>query len=558
MFDHALSQYAPSRIERFGVRLHGLVHYYTDQPIQNINSARKRDIKVVTNGGKTFYPFENDQTNYSFFYIEGTPIGKTVLYQHPLAVMEQENGETGEDWSGYALINNLIPVYITGMKGPQYNGYPVTLDDQAMAVYANGAKALSFLLEWPSGSGLPDEVDVNKTGEPIIGTVTSTSPDGRKHIIVYPSFWDDALSGTNHLTLINYSGVWPNVNAHVEYIENVNESSTTLITDGNKKTIQLDCRPPDIGACYMPAADLSFKTVTINESVPSSFADNTDLEKINKTLISASVSNDGAIAHLKLIYRLHQFGSKTQSLTGSIAAEEFDDANDFCKTDLQPTGWHRYKGSMISYTETSITTGGEDYSIAIEGWEGVSEYIRNLYSKITSTTVRVDGFGTMEQNSEVSTVESINTLSIEFEGVAIDHGIAKPQITDASFTAIAGNPFVDLGYNKTYEYIWVYESGSRYDEDGSNVALIKVYLHQYSADMFSLACGIAKGTITDEEFGKKFNVTSKQLRIGSVFSHGRYHAGSFIGDDIVNSTFGASNPKTGEIVRDMPYPVVYI
>lgn len=556
MFDHALSQYAPSKIERFGVCLHGLVHFYTNKPIENINTARRRDIKIVTNGGKVFYPLASDLTNYTFFFNESAPIGKTVLYQHPLAVMELEDEITGMDWSGYALINALTATTFPGLKVPLYSGYPVTPDDDAVSFYSNGSAARRILREWPNGSYDQGAV-VTKTGQLKIGSFTTASPDGRKQIIVYPSFWDDPLSTTNRLTLTSFSGIWPDITAHTEYIENVNEQDITYTSDSNRKTITLDCRPPDISTCYEVAADLSFKTKT--ENTPDEISpDNSVREEINKTLLTASISNDGVISPLKLIHRDYSTGAKTRSLTGSISAEEFDDANDFCKTALQPTGWHRYKGTLMVYTAISEGIGTSDYSIAIDGWGGRSEYRSVLYSKSTSTQVVRDGSGTMAEYSDVTTIDTVSTLTIDFEGAAIDHGIAKPQITGAWFTSIAGNPFGSFDINRTYDYMWVHEEGSNYNDDGSNVALIRVYLHQYSADMFSLACGIAKGTITDEEFGKKFNVTSTEIKIGAVFSHGSYKAGSFSSTEIVQKTFGASNPKTGEIVRDMPYPVIYI
>lgn len=557
MFDHALSQYAPSKIERFGVSRHGLVHFYTNKPIENTNTARRQDIKIVTNGGKVFYPLAGNLTNYTFFFNDSIPIGRSVLYQHPLAVMELEDDVTGVDWSGYALINDLIPTMFSGLKAPLYSGYPVTPDDNSVAFYSNGSTASRMLREWPSGSSLPEEAIVTKTGELISGSLTAASPDGRKQIIVFPSFWDDPLGTTNRLTLTSYSGVWPDVFAHTEYITGVNEQDITYVSDENRKTITIDSRPPDISTCYENAADLSFKTKT--ENTPNAGSpDNSVREEISKTLLTASISNDGTIYPLKLIHRSYSTVAKSRSLTGSISAEEFDDANDFCKTDLQPTGWHRYKGTLMVYTATGEDIGTEDYSIKIDGWGGVSEYRRDLYSKNTDTQIVRDGSGTMDEYSNVTTVETINTLLINFEGVAIDHGITKPQITGAWFTSIAGNPWESFNYNKTYDYIWVHEEGSSYNDDGSNVALIRVYLHQYSADMFSLAYGIAKGTITDEEFGKKFNVTSTEIKIGAVFSHGSYKAGSFSSTEIVQKTFGASNPKTGEIVRDMPYPVIYI
>lgn len=557
MFDHPLSQYAPSEIERFGVSLHGLVHFYTNQPIESINTARRQDIKIVTNGGKVFYPLADNLTNYTFFFSDGSPVGRSVLYHHPLAVMELEDEITGVDWSGYALINDLTPTTFSGLKTPLFSGYPVTPDDNSVAFYSNGSTARRMLREWPSGSSLSEEAIVTKTGELIIGSFTSASPDGRKQIIIFPSFWDNPLSTTNRLTLTSYSGAWPDIAAHTEYIENVNEQDISYVSDGNRKTITIDSRPPDISTCYENAADLSFKTKTENTPNESS-PDNSVREEINKTLLTASIANDGTISPLKLIHRRYSTVAKSRSLTGSISAEEFDDANDFCKTALQPTGWHRYKGTLMVYTATGEDTGTEDYSITLDGWGGVSEYRRDLYSKNTDTRIVRDGSGTMDEYSDVSTVETVNTLSIDFEGGAIEHGITKPQITGAWFTSVAGIPWQAFDFNTTYDYIWVHEEGSSYNDDGSNVALIRVYLHRYSVDMYALAYGIAKGTITDEEFGKKFNISSTEVKIGSVFSHGRFHAGSFTSEDIIQKTFGASNPKTGEIVRDMPYPVIYI
>src|SRR5690606_8736545 len=116
MFDNPIDQNAPAKVERFGVCVHGLIHFATTrEPANGVISADKKDVKIVTNGGKIFYPFVGSTDKYNI-YVAQTENTKCFLFQHPSAQMFAED-ENGRDWSGYAVLHEGgISLRIDGVK----------------------------------------------------------------------------------------------------------------------------------------------------------------------------------------------------------------------------------------------------------------------------------------------------------------------------------------------------------------------------------------------------------------------------------------------------------
>lgn len=554
MFDNPVDQSLPSVIERFGSCVHGLIHYYTDrQKVGEFIPAVMKDIKIVTNGGKVFYPFAENNTAYNI-YAGDNPGRKSFLFQHPLASMELED-ENGIDWSGYAVQHLSVPVWFRGIPMVYSDLLPFSPDDNSVAILASKQRCQRAVLKWPTGEIVEDDGVVTKTGiDSGNGDIYSANGRYRTYVLTLP--WYASKNTDNQILVIAYSGSWPNVFAHSYTVPGVNYRKLERLTDGVVRNLFVDSRNPVANACIRPEPSLEFKTreeITYSEFVPDHFTQ----EEINTTLITADIDNSGNLSHLKLTHTETSSRDRSINLSGSISVAT-GDATD-CATTSQPAGWVWYDGTKQSYTSTSSIIEESSFEVKLHGYGGLSIYRREVsYSDYTSTYVS-NGEGTLAESINETSAESSSTITFTLDGVDIPHGIANPSIDTAyTSTRISGLPFSVVSVSNTYEYLFISSEGDGV-YSGSDIAVLRVFMYRYSGDMYSLAYGLARGYMTPRtDGGYHFNMASQTLKIGSVFAHGRFHDGYYSTDDLSAKLFGASNPKTGEIVRDMPYPVIYI
>ncbi len=551
MIDNAVSQSIPSYIDRWGSCTHGLIHYYSSTPVtEGVTQLNKNEIKIVTHGGKVFYPFSGSTDQYTVYKYSAETL-TCRLYQHPLSEIHTED-EHGRDWSGYALISSAVFTQINGIKTPHYNAYPVTPDDNAIAVYC-GSDARVRTYGFPNPEE-PDGVSIVSSGEPY-RPATYSSTDGKVQITATPPLtWTDPLGSSNLIFKYTYSGSWPEIHRTGEALTGVNDADLYYYTSGVAKTLKRDTARPQIGVCYPEAADTSFKVKEIIDDDPFA-ADDSHRKETLTSLVDAAVDNDGNISVLKVVSFSESKYSASVSLTGSISAVA-GGASD-CATAQQPSGWYRYIGSSMSYTDTSSSVSSTHESTTLSGWGGTSEFVLDRATVSEHVTDSYEGDGTLEGYSyETSITDNVDTTMM-FDGSAVDHGILNPDVTSGFTSTVKDMPWSAFDITSTYQMWWVYTQGTWYT-DGGDVALVRVFKYRYSGDMHALAVGVAKGNISKIGNDYFFTMTSVSVKIGGVFAHGQYHAGSNTVNDAHPSLYGASNPKTGQIVRDMSYPVMYI
>lgn len=559
MFDNPIDQNTPSIPERFGVCVHGLIHFVTTrEPVIGVISADKKDVKIVTNGGKIFYPFVGSTDKYNI-YVEQTENTKCFLFQHPSAQMFAED-ENGRDWSGYAVLHEGgIALSIDGVKLINLDRFPLVPDssgedDPRLAVFAGSRSCYRYVLEWPEGDYEEEGVVTNTGLYPIKMTVFSSDGRYRARPITRP--WHQSIIDNNHIRMAKISGIWPDIEVNTYDADGVDYYKIERISDSQRKVIKIDSRAPLAGVCIHPVPDLSFRyteTLADDQYTPDHYTQ----EEINTTLLTCDVLNDGSLNHLTLTVRQYSDFDRAVSVSGSISTAAGDASG--CATQETPDGWVLYDGAKQSYAVTEKRTGSDSFEVTVSGFGGESKYVRSAATTYNSSNYVSVGSGTMSENIDEFEQSSSETLDITLDGMVIDHGISNPQISGAyNHSFKTGLPFGTFGINSSYEWLFITETGSGV-YDGGVIALLRVFMYRYNGDMYALACGIARGyavEITDREY--HFELISQELKIGSVFSHGRHHEGSYTGDDVGALLFGASNPKTGEIVRDMPYPAIYI
>lgn len=551
MIDNAVSQSRPSYIERWGSCAHGLIHYYSATPVKaDVTQLSKSQIKIVTHGGKVFYPFAGSTEKYTVYKYGALRMSST-LYQHPLAAMHSED-EHGRDWSGYALISNTILTRISGIKTKHRDLYPVSPDDNGAAVYCGGESRL-LMYGFPSGE-LPNGEPIGATGT-ALRPATHSSPDGRVQISATPpSAWYDPMGSVNVIYKYTYSGSWPNMQRYGEEVSGANDSDLYYYTSGISKKLVRDTVRPQINVCYSQALDTTFKVKEVINNNPFT-ADDSHRKETLTSLVSATVDNTGAISALKLIAYTEAKYTASASLTGSITTSA-GDASD-CATAQQPSGWVLYDGSSMSYTDTSGYVSVTQESTKLSGWGGVSEFVLDRTTTSSTVTNRYEGDGTLDgYSNDTSTNESV-AMTMMFDGDPVSHGIPNPNITAGFTSSVVGAPWPMTDISGTYQLWWVHAQGTNYLA-GGDVALVRVFMYRYSGDMYALAVGVAKGNINKVGNRYVFTMTSGSVKIGSVFAHGQHHAGTHTTSDVQPSLYGAANPKTGQIVRDMEYPVMYI
>lgn len=559
MFDNPICQHAPSVIERFGVCTHGLIHYVTSSPsVGGVTAADKKDIKIVTNGGKTFYPFLGSIEKYNIY--ETARSSKSYLFQHPDAIIEAEDID-GIDWSGYAIMHtNTVDVQFYGIKDIPLDMFPFVpdangLEDPRLAIYSSSYSCARYVLEWAGGTSKRDGIVTNTGFPPTVATVYSEDGRYRARPITLP--WEDSVNENNFIRMAYVSGVWPNVTVNTYDVDGVNYHNIDRVSDDKVKTIKVESRQPLTGLCTNPIPSLTFEvseSFTIDPNLPDNFTQ----EEINTTLITCTVDTVGVLDHLKLTVRDYKDRTTDKTVTGSISVDE-GDSSECVPPGGDPSEWVIYDGAKQSYTSAENITGAEIFEVKLHGFGGESKYSRETSSYYNSSIYTSVGTGTMEENVSESTVDGGGSLTLLFDDVEIIYAITDARIGTAYGSLFkTGLPFNIATISDTYEWLFIYENGSSV-YDGGVIALLRVFMYRYSGDMYALAYGLAKGYATQiapDEY--HFNVISQELKIGSVFSHGRHHAGSYTGDDVGALLFGASNPKTGEIVRDMPYPAIYI
>lgn len=90
----------PGKIERFGIRTHGLVKCPITVMPDGSEVCYLRDYTITTRGGKTLpMPYTGDKLGQ---YVRTKICPRPFLYMHPLASMETEDAD-GLDWSGYVV-----------------------------------------------------------------------------------------------------------------------------------------------------------------------------------------------------------------------------------------------------------------------------------------------------------------------------------------------------------------------------------------------------------------------------------------------------------------------
>lgn len=553
MFDHALSQYMPGEIERWGSCRHGVIHYVAQNIVPGPNTLKKSDIKIVTRGGKVFYPFPDDPASFIFFYNPGARLSMPVsaLYQHPLSADEIEDRD-GFDWSGYAIIHSTVPAWISGVHTKILSSYPITPDDNSLAVYDSyGVNRL--VLMHPSGTDRQTEsllTDGNAKG-----SVSTISPDGRYHLAVAAADWWDPKAQKNRSILTKYTGSWPEMSRTSEHITDPNDVDLVFNTSGRRKRIEIDSVTPPLG-CYEEEPDLNFRATTYLDPATSDSDEYFRHETLTSAL-AAVVSNAGDVDFLNLIYTSREQRARSLSLGGSISVD-IGDADVCKKNSNDTTSYTNVIGAKQSSAETSESVGSSLFSVEISGWGGESRFSQNIESRINWSSTRVRGIGTMSDESMSD--ESVSTLHAEtfvFDGIQIDCGVEQAQSVPAWGSNVKNQPIHSSGFFDSFLFLWVYSSGGSHT-DGSPVALLRVYLCEYSADMYALAVAVARGYIVPDDTGGTFHTVSENTYVGSVFSHGRYTPGQHVYDHVNPVLLGASNPKTGQVLRDTPYPVIFI
>lgn len=162
----------PCKIERFGIRAHGLVKC----PITYTGSSGVcylRDYTLTTRGGKIIpMPYSEAEKELSF---APALCPRPFLYQHPLAIIETEDAE-GLDWSGYVIfyqytrnnygyLNNFIGAF--------------TPDDNSQSLLFKNEFTYSPPLII-GGANQPDK-QINPF-YPELGVISGISKDGRFRI----------------------------------------------------------------------------------------------------------------------------------------------------------------------------------------------------------------------------------------------------------------------------------------------------------------------------------------------------------------------------------------
>lgn len=554
MFDSPVDQYAPSALERHGIARHGLVHFHTTAPFAAGSAqANRRDVRLVTNGGKVFYPFAGINMPYTIS-VHLARLMRSNVYRHPLAEMHAED-EDGNDWSGYAIVYDVTPpLFLSGMKTLFRSMGPFTPDDNGMAIYARSSGSCYRLVtSWPNGGDYQTGV-ATATGSYQSGQVTARSPNGRFYIIAQRPRWDDPRGGVANINRVSLTGSWPEVNAHGDSVPAGNEYNNHYVSNSQIRTLSPDGGFPLAGVCIHPEPSASFnvkETLTTNHSAP----DEQLSEITYTTLVDAVVDNSGSVDSVKLTVFNRKTRSRSVGMSGSVTVVAGDASQ--CATSQTPDGWVYYDGTSRSYTATESIVGTGDTTITLAGYGGSSSYNQTSLGTFNSVTNVVTGRGTLQANVNETTAVDTKELSITFDGVVVQHGVTKPNIESAYGKEIGGFDVMQVSPADLIENIWLIGAGNSL-YDGSTVALVKVFLHWYSGDMVALACYTATGTISQVAGADIFTATSKSLRIGGVFAHGSFTSGSYVTEEVSKELFGASNPKTGEIVRDMIYPVAYV
>lgn len=100
MMDSKITQHMPGKIERLGIRTHGLVKCPITVMPDGSEACYLRDYTITTRGGKTLpMPYSDADKDLSF---PPKICPHPFLYMHPLAQMAAED-EYGNDWSGYVI-----------------------------------------------------------------------------------------------------------------------------------------------------------------------------------------------------------------------------------------------------------------------------------------------------------------------------------------------------------------------------------------------------------------------------------------------------------------------
>lgn len=575
MFDSDVSAHMQGKVVRFGKCWHGLVK---TNAVKDTGTTQFKtfynNVTIETRGGKTLpFPIVKAIAGTETYSNLDSKHGPFCIYRHPLSVMHDEDAD-GKDWSGYVVfdINDSdFPRYLIGFKTgysfaftPDDNGqgFLVTKTFNFGSSYLNVRKPLIVNAD-------RFETDQGRVNFPadMSGTF-HFSKDGRS---IYAGKFPSPRRVVEEMEYINWlspsvraatmaGGLDVNGDINITATEiTVAQPPADVVYSDSRDVVRYDnatVTVPQVGTCVDPNDELVVKRSINGTATPQAgyYSVISELDQYSirrrKSYIHASVSDEGAVSYLSLLFEEESTvtGGGSVTVDGGVTL-----GTDQCG--VRPDD-KRVLSTQTSTIIASNTTGLQETKIELSGYGGTSTFTARYDSSSSSTFTRTTLDGTP---SETNTQSDNGADTMTLDGVTV-----------YSESDVTGTPVLNISRPNLPVLNCIVDDSNMFSArfiqygdvvDGSKWAVIAVRLADYqSHDLRAIVVTVQKGTVKMVGGAATSDplTYSCKVYIGKTFGRGIIDE-TIVNQDLVDETYliRAYDPLDKKVSAVYPFPVAY-
>lgn len=549
MFDTPIDDYRPGRLVRMGFPYHGLLEF---PALQDALSAPLSTVKLTTHGGKTLYPF----SGIPYRAAVRTPlIGATRLFMDPRAIMEHEDPDTGEDWSGYLCLSEQ-----GRLAGEQFvSGGPTG----AAGIYhdhgtgQNHIWALTNSIVFRvynqisiSRRGTPDADwawDYIEAANPSGGLeahhVCDSTPDGARNLFYIYRLPPAGIPGP--LVRLDLAGSWPDITLSRTVLMGGDETYSTQTTLDGTQEVDAPGRLLTMvpASCSWSNADSTWQCLVtvIDEPVPPrsnrTFNAPYSGSRRDQQRWLATAHFDGETV-VPLWFEHDEEASIEHQADWDSFMEEFPGPGDW-----PDVGAH----GRIEFNLRTERTRVHDWRLKTHTGEILSAArltMRHIYTRSFLREGRAGGkYGTRGEYDDEDIENNSYSADLFFAGIDV---LAKfPEFNAAAASSQVSNP-------RYPDYYTLSDTSVPLGENRFLSLRCAPFLYARDLVCMRLHC------VFQVEIEGQGVTESREIQIfGTAYYKGEIDAGNHIIDG-PETVYGAGCPRTKKIARNYPYPVAWI
>lgn len=555
-----ISLHIPSKVERFGIRTHGLVKCPVTELAGGAKVCYLRDFTLTTRDGKVLpVPYSAAEIEQS---ISPCITPRPHMYMHPLASMQTED-ESGADWSGYAIFYE--PGCVRGYLSNFLCAF--TPDDNSQA------------LLFTSNNSYVEPLMIGSKEQPQSKWITGLSY-GMLHVSVDGRFrLFGNLGRFSDLEIRRLTGDFANcdtVSTSVFQLSGLYDSGI-MATGVTVNQPEMICEPPETTpvdgtsvrnrmlVLWEPGGCVAFdnqNSYSLVQAVDSSLISRMESRSVIKRPIDAHAASENAAEYLYVSWVSSRFYGGNPDVVSTSESYTFSDST--CGDMFGSHYGNMLKDGSFSYSVTSTSDIERLEIFTLSGW-GQSSNIVFGFDLLGSSSSSLSGDLSSIFATPNITRSATMTAKLTLDGVSL---LSESKSNSPSYNAVSEwslrdhRSLIALPQALSGADTWLDSFVTATELGGSNSAIkvtsIRLGVLKLGEGIQSFFVFMTRWVEDDTYSGELPQNAEQKLYLGRVFGFGTSRAGMEIPQSMWGDRLYAAYDPVDKVISDIyDHPVFY-